>query len=207
MTDTANQHGSPTTDGHTPAPRSLDATVTAMGNPPTVGHVVPFIEMMFFAYRDFVSDPDALLNDIGFGRAHHRVLHFVNREPGLRVADLLDILKITKQSLGRALKPLIDDGYIIQHAGESDRRERRLYPTDKGKALFESLLHLQLARVGNALRDVGPSDLAAIERFLFGMITPEERAFIRGVMERARTEGAQPTPSEAGGHLDHVEPN
>ena len=75
------------------------------------------IELLFFAYRDFVSDPDQLLDKLGFGRAHHRVLHFVNRNPGMKVAELLDVLKITKQSLGRVLKQLIDEGYVVQKEG------------------------------------------------------------------------------------------
>ncbi|MGA7545812.1 MAG: helix-turn-helix domain-containing protein, partial [Methyloceanibacter sp.] len=91
--------------------------------------LLAFAELLFFAYRDFTRDPDAILKDFGFGRAHHRVLHFVNRHSGLRVADLLDVLNITKQSLGRVLKQLIDQGYIVQEAGSVDRRERRLYPT------------------------------------------------------------------------------
>src|SRR5262245_51453534 len=85
------------------------------------------IELLFFAYRDFVGDPDDVLQKLGFGRAHHRVLHFVNRNPGMKVADLLDILKITKQSLGRVLKQLIDQGYVVQKEGSNDRRQRLLY--------------------------------------------------------------------------------
>src|SRR5881396_2921382 len=81
------------------------------------------IELLFFAYRDFVSDPDHVLEKFGFGRAHHRVLHFVNRNPGMKVADLLDILRITKQSLGRVLKQLVDEGYVVQKEGENDRRQ------------------------------------------------------------------------------------
>ena len=86
------------------------------------------IEGFFFAYRDFISDPDAILEKSGFGRAHHRVVHFVNREPGMTVADLLDTLKITKQSLARVLKQLIDSGYIRQVAGPEDRRQRTALP-------------------------------------------------------------------------------
>src|SRR6185312_16149991 len=104
-------------------------------------------ELLFFAYRDFTGDPDAILKHFGFGRAHHRVLHFVNRHSGLRVADLLDILTITKQSLSRVLKELIDKGYIVQRAGCSDRRERLLFPTDKGRALTERLAAPQLVRL------------------------------------------------------------
>src|ERR1022692_4137495 len=93
------------------------------------------IELLFFAYRDFVSDPDEVLAKFGFGRAHHRVLHFVNRDPGMKVAELLDILKITKQSLGRVLKQLIDDGYVLQKEGANDRRQRLLFATPTGEAL------------------------------------------------------------------------
>ena len=87
------------------------------------------IELLFFAYRDFVGDPDEVLLKLGFGRAHHRVLHFVNRNPGIKVADLLEILNITKQSLGRVLKQLIDQGYVSQKEGAHDRRQRLLYVT------------------------------------------------------------------------------
>src|SRR6201985_2887954 len=81
------------------------------------------IELLFFAYRDFVGDADHELEAFGFGRAHHRVLHFVHRYPGLKVADLLDVLRITKQSLGRVLKQLLDEGYIVQQTGNNDRRQ------------------------------------------------------------------------------------
>src|SRR5262245_7436647 len=96
--------------------------------------LLAYAELLFFAYRDFTRDPDAILSDFGFGRAHHRVLHFVTRHSGLRVADLLDVLKITKQSLGRVLKQLIDKGYIVQRAGSADRRERRSEERRAGKA-------------------------------------------------------------------------
>ena len=98
------------------------------------------IELLFFAYRDFVGDPDEVLGKLGFGRAHHRVLHFVNRNPGMKVADLLDILNITKQSLGRVLKQLVDQGYVLQKEGAQDRRQRLLYVTAKGEALALKLL-------------------------------------------------------------------
>src|SRR6266446_8160438 len=92
------------------------------------------IELLFFAYRDFVGDADEILAKFGFGRAHHRVLHFVNRNPGMKVAELLDILKITKQSLARVLRQLIQEGYILQREGANDRRQRLLYVTPKGEA-------------------------------------------------------------------------
>src|SRR5262249_42220475 len=92
------------------------------------GHadLIAHVELLFFAYRDFTGDPDAILAEYGFGRAPHRVLHFVNRNPGLRVANLLEILKITKQSLARVLKQLVGEGFITQKAGAEDRRERLL---------------------------------------------------------------------------------
>src|SRR5579862_7806432 len=105
------------------------------------------IELLFFAYRDFVGDPDEVLAKLAFGRAHHRVLHFVNRNPGMKVAELLDVLKITKQSLGRVLKQLIDDGYVVQREGENDRRQRLLYVTPAGETLAMELAGLQTSRI------------------------------------------------------------
>ena len=103
-----------------------------------------------------MGDPDHELEEFGFGRAHHRVLHFVYRYPGLKVADLLDILRITKQSLGRVLKQLLDQGYMVQKEGANDRRQRLLYVTRKGEALAMKLAGLQTARITRALRDISP---------------------------------------------------
>ena len=109
------------------------------------------IELLFFAYRDFVGDADRLLEDYRFGRAHHRVLHFVFRHPGLTVNALLDILKITKQSLNRVMKDLIDGHLIEVRAGTSDRRRRLLYPTPGGRKLALDLAHLQSERFRRTL--------------------------------------------------------
>ncbi len=136
------------------------------------------IELVFFAYRDFTSDPDQILADYGFGRAHHRVLHFVNRRPGLTVAELLDVLKITKQSLARVLKQLIDTGHVVQVQGPRDRRQRELYPTAKGRALALALARPQSRRIAAALQDAGVADRASVERFLKAMVNPELRAQI-----------------------------
>lgn len=136
------------------------------------------IELFFFAYRDFTSDPDQILSDYGFGRAHHRVLHFVNRMPGLTVAELLDVLKITKQSLARVLKQLIDTGHIVQIQGPRDRRQRELYPTAKGRALALALARPQSRRIHDALLGANDADRTAIERFLKAMVNPELRAQI-----------------------------
>ena len=140
------------------------------------------MELLFFAYRDFTSDPDKMLEEIGFGRAHHRVLHFVTRHPGMCVADLLLILTITKQSLGRVLKQLIDQGYIHQQRNVRDRRERLLYPTDKGRVLARRLAAPQLDRLANALAAAGPSGRKAAESFLFGMISEDERPQVEKVV-------------------------
>lgn len=136
------------------------------------------IELFFFAYRDFTSDPDQILADYGFGRAHHRVLHFVNRMPGLTVAELLDVLRITKQSLARVLKQLIDTGHIIQIQGPRDRRQRELYPTAKGRALALALARPQSRRIHDALEGAKVEDRSVIERFLKAMVNPELRAQI-----------------------------
>jgi DNA-binding MarR family transcriptional regulator len=136
------------------------------------------IELLFFAYRDFTSDPDEILADYGFGRAHHRILHFVNRMPGLTVAELLDVLKITKQSLARVLKQLIDTGHVIQVQGLRDRRQRELYPTAKGRTLALALARPQSRRIHAALQDAAPAERAAVERFLKAMVDPELRTQI-----------------------------
>jgi DNA-binding MarR family transcriptional regulator len=144
--------------------------------------LLAYAELLFFAYRDFTRDPDAILKDFGFGRAHHRVLHFVTRHSGLRVADLLDVLKITKQSLGRVLKQLIDKGYIVQRAGSADRRERLLYPTAAGRALTKRLAAPQLVRLTAALKAAGPEAELAVRRFLQAMINAEERPKVSSIM-------------------------
>src|SRR5258705_13692275 len=131
-----------------PVPIATDRSFSAgdraaRGNEP----IWDVIELLFFAYRDFVGDPDDVLAKFGFGRAHHRVLHFVNRNPGMKVAELLEILKITKQSLGRVLKQLVDQGYVVQKAGENDRRQRLLYVTPRGAALAMRLAGMQTARI------------------------------------------------------------
>jgi DNA-binding MarR family transcriptional regulator len=143
------------------------------------------IELLFFAYRDFISDPDDALAKFGFGRAHHRVLHFVNRNPGMKVAELLDILKITKQSLGRVLKQLVDQGYVVQKEGASDRRQRLLYVTAKGEALAMKLAGLQTARIASALAQLGPEAHEAARHFLSAMINADNRDGVLRFIARA----------------------
>src|SRR3954469_6066839 len=143
------------------------------------------IELLFFAYRDFVNEPDDVLAKLGFGRAHHRVLHFVNRNPGMKVAELLDILKITKQSLGRVLKQLVDQGYVLQKEGAKDRRQRLLYVTTKGEALAMKLAGLQTARIARALSELGPNAHDATRRLLTAMINIEQRDAVLRFIARA----------------------
>jgi DNA-binding MarR family transcriptional regulator len=132
------------------------------------------IELLFFAYRDFVGDADHELEVFGFGRAHHRVLHFVRRYPGLKVADLLDVLRITKQSLGRVLKQLLDEGYIVQKTGNNDRRQRLLFVTVKGEALVARLAGLQTDRIDRALRDISTEGADTVREFLRAMIDHDD---------------------------------
>ena len=142
------------------------------------------IELLFFAYRDFVGDPDALLRRYDFGRAHHRVLHFVNRNPGIHVTELLDILQITKQSLGRVLKQLIDSGFIVQKPGLSDRRQRLLFATEKGRSLSLQLAEPQSRRIHAALRSLQPSARQDIVDFLSLMVNPEDRERVADLIGR-----------------------
>src|SRR5712671_640198 len=132
------------------------------------------IELLFFAYRDFVGDADHELEAFGFGRAHHRVMHFVHRYPGLKVADLLDVLRITKQSLGRVLKQLLDEGYIVQKTGNNDRRQRLLFVTAKGEALVGKLAGLQTDRINRALDEIGAAGAEPVRRFLRAMIDRDD---------------------------------
>lgn len=145
--------------------------------------IVGLVELLFFAYRDFTRDPDDILAEFNFGRAHHRVLHFVDRYPGLRVADLLDILKITKQSLARVLRQLVASGFIEQRLGEADRRERRLYVTDSGQALAVRLLAPQIRRMQEAINDThGATEAETVRSFLFAMIETEERRRVEALL-------------------------
>ncbi|MCG7391860.1 MarR family transcriptional regulator [Microvirga sp. ACRRW] len=137
------------------------------------------IELFFFAYRDFVSDPDRILDEYGFGRAHHRVLHFVSRQPGLTIAELLDILRITKQSLNRVLKELIEKDFIESRMGTADRRQRLLHATPQGHDLALKLAKLQTRRIMRALADAEPEAKEAITRYLLCLIDPDDREHVK----------------------------
>jgi DNA-binding MarR family transcriptional regulator len=172
-----------------------DVTVTIPPDRPAPASTAPgpaateplwdVIELLFFAYRDFVGDPDDVLAKLGFGRAHHRVLHFVNRNPGMKVADLLDILKITKQSLGRVLKQLVDQGYVVQKEGANDRRQRLLSVTAKGETLAMKLAGLQTERIARALAEFGPGGHEAARTFLAAMIDAQNRDGVLRLIARA----------------------
>jgi DNA-binding MarR family transcriptional regulator len=149
------------------------------------------IELFFFAYRDFVGDPDRILADYGFGRAHHRVLHFVDRQAGLTIAELLDILKITKQSLNRVLKELIEKDFIEARTGTEDRRQRLLYTTPQGHELALRLARLQTRRIQRALETAPPELRDAASRFLLAMIDPGERAGVLDLVSGRTKEAAQ----------------
>ena len=133
-------------------------------------NMLSLIELFFFAYRDFTEEGDEILETIGFGRAHHRVIHFVHHYPGLRVADLLGILKITKQSLARVLKQLIEQDFITQKEGITDRRERLLYTTEKGNKLAKQLAEPQINRFEATMSEFSKEEQKTLEKFLFKLI-------------------------------------
>lgn len=143
------------------------------------------IELLFYAYRDFTSEPDAILAKHDFGRAHHRVIYFVGRNPGITVTELLDILKITKQSLSRVLGVLVERGYIAQRHDPQDRRRKLLTLTDKGRELEQDLTTSQMARFARAYREAGAEAVEGFRRVLVGIINPDDRARIRPARVRA----------------------
>ena len=128
------------------------------------------IEAMFFAYRGFTADPDRILEKYNYGRAHHRAMHFINRVPGTNVNNLLKILGVTKQSLNRVLRTLIQDELVTLKIGTKDRRERHLYLTDKGKSLEKQLSTAQSHRMREAYRRVGPDAVTGFKQVLEAMM-------------------------------------
>ena len=128
------------------------------------------IELLFYAYRDFTSEADSILSEIGLGRAHHRVLYFVGKYSGMTVRDLLSILRITKQSLSRVLSRLIAEGYVRQQIGDTDKRQRLLFLTSKGSALEARLTDIQCKRFANAYLQSGASDVAGFEQVLNSLL-------------------------------------
>ena len=134
------------------------------------------IEAMFFAYRGFTADPDRILSEQGYGRAHHRAVHFIQRSPGTTVNNLLSILGVTKQSLNRVLRTLIEDGLVESRVGTQDKRERHLYLTEGGTALERELSEAQRTRMRAAYRAAGPEAVTGFRQVLEAMMDPEMKA-------------------------------
>ena len=158
-------------DGRSPAPVRGDTLLFLTDEQLRQGS-----EAMFFAYRGFTADPDRILQDMAYGRAHHRAIHFINRAPGTTVNNLLNILGVTKQSLNRVLRTLIADGLVRSAVGRQDKRERHLYLTDEGQALEQKLSDAQRARLRAAFREAGPEAVAGFRTVLEAMMDPEMRA-------------------------------
>ena len=133
------------------------------------------IEMMFFAYRDFTGEADFILAEQGMGRAHHRAIYFIGRNPGITVSELLVILKITKQSLSRVLSALVETGHVVQHTGPEDRRQRLLYLTETGISLESRLTEVQGRRFAKAYREAGMRAVEGFHRVLQGLLDDRTR--------------------------------
>ncbi len=144
------------------------------------------IELMYFAYRGFTADPDRILGERGYGRAHHRAVHFINRHPGLTVNELLEILGVTKQSLNRVLRALVADGLVHSRVGASDRRQRNLSLTPDGAALEQELSAAQRRRMRAAFSNAGPEAVAGFRKVLEQMIDPDLRERVLGALDGAR---------------------
>jgi DNA-binding MarR family transcriptional regulator len=143
------------------------------------------IEAMFFAYRGFTADPDRILATRGLGRAHHRAIHFIHRAPGTTVNNLLGILGVTKQSLNRVLRTLVEEGLVEARIGTADRRERHLHLTEAGRALERQLSDAQRARMRAAYRAAGPAAVAGFRQVLEAMMDDEQRRQYRALREGA----------------------
>lgn len=144
------------------------------------------IEAFFFAYKGFTADPDRILEERGYGRAHHRAIHFIHRSQGTTVNNLLAILGVTKQSLNRVLRTLIEDGLVESRVGTRDKRERHLYLTNDGQALERELSAVQQARVRDAFRAAGPGAVAGFRTVLEAMMDPEMRRRYQRLTETGR---------------------
>ncbi len=141
------------------------------------------IEMMFFAYRGFTAYPDLILTEHGYGRAHHRAIHFIGRKPGLTVSELLDILGVTKQSLNRVLRELVNNGLVESRIGKRDRRQRNLHLTAEGKTLERALSDAQRQKMRKAYSAAGPEAVQGFRTVLNAMFEPEAAAQIKRLLE------------------------
>jgi len=154
-------------------------------------------DLMFFAYRDFTGAADVILEELGLGRAHHRALHYIGRNPGMTVGDLLAILRITKQSLARVLTALVDQGYVAQAPGRNDRRQRLLTLSEAGQALERRLFERQRERLALAFRDAGGPAVEGFRRVMRGIMDGAARTYMDQA-EAPLHPGARP-PARAGG--------
>ncbi|SNR34306.1 MarR family winged helix-turn-helix transcriptional regulator [Puniceibacterium sediminis] len=141
------------------------------------------IEAMFFAYRGFTADPDLILQELAYGRAHHRAIHFINCAPGTTVNNLLGILGVTKQSLNRVLRTLIEDGLVESRVGRMDKRERHLFLTEEGQKLEQRLSDAQRSRMRAAFRQAGPEAVAGFRRVLEAMMDTDMKRQYRTLRE------------------------
>jgi DNA-binding MarR family transcriptional regulator len=135
-------------------------------------------DLLFFAYRDFTNAADVILEELGLGRAHHRALHFIGRNPGITVSDLLGILRITKQSLARVLTALIEQGYVVQAPGRADRRQRLLTLTPQGQMLERRLFERQRERLTAAYREAGANAVEGFRRVMRGIMNDTARDYL-----------------------------
>ena len=150
-------------------------------------HLRKGIEAMFFAYRGFTADPDRILADKDYGRAHHRAIHFINRSPGTTVNNLLAILGVTKQSLNRVLRSLMQDGLVESRVGREDKRERHLFLTDAGAVLERALSDAQRDRMRMAYRKAGPVAVAGFRQVLEAMMDEDMRRQYEALRDRGRS--------------------
>ncbi len=145
--------------------------------------------MMFFAYRDFTNAADVVLEELGLGRAHHRALHFIGRHPGITVSDLLVILRITKQALARVLNTLVEEGYVAQTQGETDRRQRLLSLTVRGSALERRLFERQRDRLRQAMQAAGPEAEAGFRVVMRAIMDDGARAYLDAAYPAGKDHG------------------
>jgi len=144
------------------------------------------IELLFFAYREFTAEPDAILETLGMGRAHHRAIYFIGRHPGISVGELLGILRITKQSLSRVLGQLVREDYVVQRTGTTDRRQRRLELTERGLELERRLSETQRALIARAWRAAGGAAVEGYRKVMVGLLNEIDRARFQPAPEAAR---------------------
>jgi DNA-binding MarR family transcriptional regulator len=170
-----------------PAPNGAARAAPALAEAKAAGSGLLFLreeeirlaqDLLFFAYRDFTGAADVILEELGLGRAHHRALHFIGRNPGTNVTELLGILRITKQSLARVLTALVEQGYVTQAPGRDDRRQRLLSLTPKGEALERRLFNRQRERLSAAYRDAGGPSVDGFRRVMRGIMNEAARAYM-----------------------------